>query len=290
MLVNHVLYNLTGNKVEIVNGEHMKLNKTVTYAVLMFIGYGIIQFLPALMQFNIPIPVAIELGTIEWFNLPFSTFLDLSFAPPFMILMFYLIYKAITEKPGPEKSSPTQRQRDIIKVLLYGAGIVLVAGIVMHAVANQLNGMLGNPVPPVEPWEIAIYWFDEVLGHKLIHFAVYTFLIGCFLLQYWHRRDAEMNRFDMVSMYFWASAIGVIYSFAALEGQAGFDLLIFSSILIGVIFYYIKFRGLNLKENIITYFALIFFISLTLTTIIYAIISIDLLVPGYPFFPQPTFT
>ncbi|MHA1263960.1 MAG: hypothetical protein ACTSRS_01895 [Candidatus Helarchaeota archaeon] len=268
----------------------MKFNKIVNYTIILFLGYGIIQFLPRFVHFSIPIPVALETGTITWFNLPFSTFLDIVASSPFMIYMFYFIQRAITQEAGPQYIKPSEKKRRFIRVLLYGSAIVLVIGIVMHAVANQLNGILGNPVPPSTNFEIAIYWFDEVLGHKLIHFAIYAFFIGCFVLQYWHRREANLTKFGIAGMYFWAAAIGVIYSFAALEGQAGFDLMIFSIVLIGIILYYVRFKGLKLKENIFTYFALIFFVSLTITTIVYAIVFLDQLVAGYPFFPQPTFT
>ncbi|NVM53968.1 MAG: hypothetical protein HWN66_09735 [Candidatus Helarchaeota archaeon] len=269
----------------------MKVDKTLLYVFIFFVGYGIIQFIPT-GGLSIPIPVPFGEAPpnygIGWFNLSLSTFLDIVLAPPFMLIMFYFIHKAITEQTSLTNSKSSERKRELINHVLIWSGVVLIAGIIMHAVANWINGILGNPLPPGTPLEIAVYWFDEVLGHKLIHFAITGFLIGCMVLQYWHQRDPELSQIEVIGFYFWASIIGVIYTLAAAEGQAAFDLLIICSIVVIIILYYIKFKGLKLKENILTHFVLIFFSAIIITAIVYG--SISGWLPGYPFIKQPPFT
>ena len=263
----------------------MEYNKTIVYTCILYIGYGLLLFLPA---GNVQIPVVYEDTSIYWTSISLGTLIDLSIAPIFMFCILYLIRKAIIEQPIPESSEPSQRKKDIIKFLLFGAGIVLIIGITMHAVANLFNGILNNPVPPTEPLHIAIYWFDEVLGHKLIHFGLYGVLIGLMILQYWHRKEINLSKPAKVGLYFWAAAIGAVYSLAGAEGQAAFDILVISIILSVVILYYVRFKGLKLKENPLTHFMLVFSVSIIITLIVYGIIAG--FVPGYPFFLQPPFT
>ena len=269
----------------------MKINKTLVYTFILFVGYGLIQYIPT-GGLSIPIPVPFgELPPdygMNWFNLPLSVFLDMVIAPPFILIMFYFIHKSITASPISEKSAPGEKTRNLINHVLIWSGVVLVAGIIMHAVANWINGVLGNPVPPTQPIEIAVYWFDEVLGHKLIHFAVFAFLIGCVVLQFWHRKDSELPIIQVIGIYFWASAIGVVWCLAAAEGQAAFDLMVISGIIIPISLYYMKFRGLKLKENPFTHFVLVFMAAIIITGLVYGFMTGWL--PGYPFLQQPPFT
>ncbi len=261
----------------------MKINKIVIYTIILFIGYGLIQFIP-MGGIKISIPVIHESSNFYSFDLPLSTLLDILLAPPFLIIMFYYIYKAITTNPLADNSNPNERKGNFIKFLLFGSGVVLVSGIIMHGVANYLNGLVTTDLG--DPLYVAIYWFDEVVGHKLIHLGIFAFLIGCFVIQFWHRIDSEFSKFDWILFPFFPSAIGIVYSISAIEGQAGFDLWVISIISIIVILYVVKFRGLKLRENIFTYFVLIFFISLVISTIVYGFITG--FVPGYPFFKQPS--
>jgi len=209
-------------------------------------------------------------------------------APPFLLIMFYFVYKAVTEQNTSETTGPSEKKRKLVNNVLIWSGVVLVAGIITHAVANQLNGILGNPVPPTDPFEIAVYWFDEVLGHKLIHIGLFAFLIGCMVFQFWNRKDPQLSFIQVFGLYFWAAAIGVVWCFAAAEGQAAFDFMVISFIVILIILFYMKFRGLKLKENPLTHFVLIFMVSLIITGVAYGFYSGWL--PGYPFLQQPPFT
>jgi len=259
----------------------LNFNKIITYSIILFLGYGIIQFVPT-GGIELSIPVIYESSEIFWFNVPLSMVIDLIFAPPFIIIMFYYIHKAITEQPLT--SQPSMKKKDIIKFLLFAAGVVLVAGVIMHAVANEMNGILGNPKPPTTALQIAVYYFDEVLGHKLIHFGIAAFLIGGIITQYWHQKDPQLSRFELFGLYFWPSGIGIVYALALIEGQAGFDFLVISVVLIAIILYYIKFKGLILKDNIFTYFVLIYLISTVISIVLYGVITG--FKPGYPFFYQ----
>jgi hypothetical protein len=258
----------------------LNFNKIITYTIILFLGYGVIQFVPT-GGIQLSIPVIYETSEILWFNVPLSMLIDLICAPPFIIIMFYYIHKAITEQP--ETSQPSMKKKDIIKFLLFAAGVVVVAGIIMHAVANQLNGILGNPYPGYD-LVIAIYYFDEVLGHKLIHFGIVAFLIGGMITQYWHQKDSQLSRLDLFGLYFWPSAIGIVYALALVEGQAGFDFLVISVVLIVIILYCVKFKGFKLKNNVFTYFILIYLISTVISMIVYGCITG--FKPGYPFFYQ----
>lgn len=262
----------------------MSLNKTILYMVILFVGYGLILFIP-IGNIQIPIPVIYETAEIFWTQISLVTLLDIFITPPFMIIMFYYVHKSIITQP---KSSPepSQHKKDILRFVFFGAAIILVSGIVIHASANVLNGILGNPVPPSDPLQAAIYFFDEVLGHKLIHCAIMTFLIGLMVVQYWHRSDPQLAKYDIAGLYVWPFAIGGVYAIAAIEGQAGFDLMVISIVLIIIIAYYVKFKGLNLKENLFTQYVLEFLIAIVIVALIWGLITG--FIPGYPFFKQPS--
>ena len=262
----------------------MRFNKIIVYTIFLFLGYGFIQFVPT-GGLSIPIPVVYETTEILWFNLSLPTFLDMVFAPIITIVFFYYIHKAIQRYPEAEDSKPSQRQKDIMKVVFYCAALTLVAGILLHATMNFLNGLISGDISS-DPLYIAIYYFDELLGHKLVHIGIYGFLIGLMVVQFWHRGDPELSYYDKVGIYLWPTAIGGVYAITVIEGQAGFDFWILSLVLIGVIVYYIKFKGLKLRENLFIHIVLVLSIAFVISTIVYA--GITGLKPGYPFFFQPS--
>jgi ABC-type sugar transport system permease subunit len=75
-----------------------------------------------------------------------------------------------------------------------------------------------------------------------------------------------------------------VYALALIEGQAGFDFLVISLVLIVIILYCVKFKGFKLKNNVFTYFILIYLISTVISMIVYGVITG--FKPGYPFFYQ----
>jgi hypothetical protein len=264
-------------------GVEMKLIKSMVYLIIFFAGYGALLELP-IGNITIMIPCVTETPEILWFGIPLVTLLDIIITPPFAMIMFYLIYKSLITQPTPDEAKPSDAKQNSIKVVLYGACICFIAGVIMHAVANVLNGFLGNPVPPVGNLQIAIYFFDEVLGHKLIHAGIFAFLIGGMVLQFWHRNDLHLSKMDLFGVYFWPSAIGAVYMLTLVEGQAAFDVLVISLVLIAIILYYMKFRGLKLSENVFTHFVLVLCVAIVVSTIVFGIITG--FKPGYPFFHQ----
>jgi len=262
----------------------LKLIKWMLYLIIFFAGYTVILEIPS--SFTIAIPVALETTAIVWFEIPLVTLLDIIIISPFAMIMFYYIHKSLLIQPVSSDIKPSEMKKNIIRGLFFGACISFIAGVIMHAVANMLDGILGNPVPPSGDLQIAIYFFDEVLGHKLIHAGIIAFLIGCMILQFWHRNDEYLSKLDIFGIYFWPSAIGVGYMLALVEGQAAFDILVTSLVLIAIILYYIGFKGLKLSENRLTHFVLILLIAFVISTIIYGIVTGFL--PGYPFFQQPS--
>lgn len=254
------------------------------YLIIFFAGYVAILEIPG--SGEISIPVVLENATIVSFNIPLVTLLDIIITSPFAMIMFYYIHKSVITQPESGGLKPSETKKNIIRGLIFGACITFIAGVIMHAVANVLDGFEGNPVPPVGNLQIAIYFFDEVLGHKLIHTGIIAFLIGCMVLQFWHRSEEQFSKFDIFGIYFWPSAIGVGYMLALVEGQAAFDILVVSLTLIAVILYYMKFKGLKLNENRFTHFVFIFLIAIVVSTIVYGVITG--FVPGYPFFYQPS--
>lgn len=256
----------------------------MVYLIIFFAGYGALLELP-IGSITIAIPCVLETTEIAWFEIPLVSMLDIIITSPFAMIMFYFIYKSLITQPIPD-AKPSEVKQNSIKVLLYGACISFIVGVIMHAVANSLNGMFvpPNPVPPVGDLQIAIYYFDEVLGHKLIHIGIIAFLIGGMVLQFWHRIDLHLSKVDLFGVYFWPSAIGAVYMLTLVEGQAAFDLLVISLVLIAIILYYIKFRGLKLSENVFTHFVLVLLVAIVVSTIVFGIITG--FKPGYPFFYQ----
>lgn len=255
----------------------------MVYLIIFFAGYAAILELP-IGNITIAIPCVLETTEIAWFEISLGTMLDIIITSPFAMIMFYLIYKSLIIQPTPNEAKPSEIKKNSIKVLLYGACITFIVGVIMHAVANGLNGIAGNHVPPPDELQTAIYYFDEVLGHKLIHAGIIAFLIGGMALQFWHRNDLQLSKVDLFGVYFWPSAIGVGYMLTLVEGQAAFDILVTSIILIAVILFYIKFKGLKLNENVFTHFVLVFLIAIVVSTIVFGLITG--FKPGYPFFYQ----
>jgi len=262
----------------------LKLIKWMLYLIIFFVGYVAILELPS--SLTITISYALETTVIVSFELPLVTLLDIIITPPFAIIMFYYIQKSLIIQPLSGDVKPSEMKKDIIRGLIFGACIVFIAGVIMHAVGNVLDGFEGNPPNPVGDIQIAIYFFDEVLGHKLIHAGIIAFLIGCMVLQFWHQIDEQLSKLDIFGVYFWPSAIGVGYMLALVEGQAAFDILVTSLALIAVILYYIGFKGLKLSKNRFTHFVLILLVAFVISAIIYGFITG--FVPGYPFFKQPS--
>ncbi len=261
----------------------MKLIKSIVYTIIFFAGYAAILEIP-IGSITIAIPCVLETTEIAWFEISLATLLDIIITPPFAMIMFYFIYKSLISQPTPNEAKPSEIKKNTIKMLLYGACITFIVGVIMHAVANGLNGIAGNIVPPPDELQIAIYYFDEVLGHKLIHAGIIAFLIGGMVIQFWHRTNLQLSKVDLFGVYFWPSAIGAGYMLTLVEGQAAFDVLVISLILIAVILYYIKFRGLKLEENIFTHFVLVLLIAIVVSTIVFGLITG--FKPGYPFFYQ----
>ncbi len=263
----------------------MEINKVLAYSTLLYLGYAFLLYVPT---GAVSIPVVIETTEILWTSISIVTLIDLFAVPIYLIFMLNMIRGAISEHGFAEDSAPSQRKQDLVKILFHYATIILVTGISMHAVANVLNGFLSNPVPPGNSLEVAIYWFDEVLGHKLIHIGLYMFIVGLMIIQYWRRYDPNLKFYTVVVQYCYPILIGVFYSLAGAEGQAAFELLVISAALIGVILVYMKFKGLKLRENVFIHFVLILSITIIVTLIVYGFVTG--FVPGYPFFLQPPFT
>lgn len=257
----------------------------MVYLIIFFAGYGAILEIP-IGNITIMIPCVIETTEVLPFGISLVTMLDIIITSPFAMVMFYLIYRSLVVQPIPKEVAPSETKKGSIKILIYGACISFIIGVIMHAVANGLNGIQGNPVPTsTSGWlEIAIYYFDEVLGHKLIHIGIFAFLIGGMVLQFWHRTDPQLSKLDKFGVYFWPSAIGAVYMLTVVEGQAGFDVLVISLALIAVILYFIKFRGLKLSENVFMHFILVLAVAFVVAAIVYGLITG--FKPSYPFFYQ----
>ncbi|MHA1146326.1 MAG: hypothetical protein ACTSRW_16440 [Candidatus Helarchaeota archaeon] len=261
----------------------MKINKTLLYLVLFFAVYGVILAIPYLEGYLfIPITLA-ESFTFQVvvMSIKLSTLLELFLVAPATGTILILLYDEIRKSP-----CTSEKYLQILRILLVVFATTMYNGIGVHFAANFAESISGAVVNPANK-DLIIYFMDEIVGHKLIHFGMF----GCFVvflwLQYFHPQE-EIARLDIALHLVAAIIIGIVFAFALIEGQAAFDLLIMNSVLIGALIFSIKKYGIELRKNQVFLFELSFAATQIPVILIWWIITGMLLgfQPVYPFIYQ----
>ncbi|MHC1591992.1 MAG: hypothetical protein ACXQS8_07890 [Candidatus Helarchaeales archaeon] len=257
----------------------MKINKIMLYIVLFFGLYGLIlglTYLPG--KIFIPITLAESLNfQIAVASMNFGTFLELFLAAPVEGVILLLLYEELMKKPREsEKYIP------VIKILLAIFAASMFNGIGVHFAAN-LADTISGPVTTATNKELLVYFLDEAVGHKLIHFGIF----GIFVILIWLHQigDPErISRLDIILYVIAAVVIGIIFAFALIEGQAAFDLLILNGILIPTLLILNLKKRIDLRKNQVALFQ-ISFSSVQIIVIVIWWITTGLLFGFQPYYP-----
>lgn len=219
--------------------------------------------------------------------------------------MFYLIFREILAQP-PE-TERTKRTQILVEIIFMVFIFIFVGGLGMHYVANELHvyTSLFSLVLPYTPFTIdpltftnnlnyLVYFFDEVLGHKLIFLGIFGFIVMGTILQTKHKYQRIFTRRDYFIYGFLGLLFGLGMGVSTVEGQAAFETIIFSASIIIIMLILLATKkvrlaetnGKTVKSTPFYPFSLLFFVG-----IVIAIIGCALYfgtMPAYPFFIQPS--
>ena len=213
--------------------------------------------------------------------------------------ILYLTFREVMLQP-PE-TVKARRLRVVAEITFILFLFLFLGGLAMRYVANELH-MYASLLPPSIPIPFIpqanvyflVYFFDEVLGHKLIYLGVVGFIVSTTILQNYHGykrffTKKEYSAYGVLGFLFGAG-IGV----SSVEGQAAFEILVFSaasltSFLILLATKRIMFtevKGSKVRSNPFYAFSLLFFLGATVAII--ACGAYFGIKPFYPFFTQPS--
>jgi hypothetical protein len=255
----------------------------------------------------VPIPEYYYLLGNSWFTayLSVGKFWSFILLGGIGTITLYLIFREIlAQPPETEEARKTQTLAEIIFMLFI---FIFLGGLGMRYVANELHTYT-SLIPLVFPYtpftidpltftnnlDYLVYFFDEVLGHKLVYLGIIGFIVAGTILQSQHRYQRIFTRRDYYLYAFLGLLFGLGIGVSVIEGQAAFETIIFSSSALIVMLILLAAKKIRLtetdkktvKSNPFYAFSLLFFVG----TII-AITGCALyygMIPVYPFFMQPS--
>jgi len=220
-------------------------------------------------------------------------------------VILYLIFREIiTQPPETEEAKKTQILAEVVFMVFI---FFFLSGLGMRYAANELHAYtsLLPLVYPYTPFTITppsftnnlvylVYLYDEVIGHKFIYLGIIGFIVAVTILQNQHRYQRRFTRRDYTLLGLLGFLFGLGLGVSIIEGQAGFETLIFSSIALIAMVTLLATRRIRftetingtVKSNPFFAFSLLFFLGTIL-----AIIGCGIyygMMPVYPFFIQPS--
>ncbi len=214
-------------------------------------------------------------------------------------ILLFLVFRDVVSQPPETKTAA--RFKLIGEIIFIMFLFLFLSGLAMRYTGNELHVYISLsppsillPVTPQANTYLLVYFFDEVLGHKLIYLGVVGFIVSVTVLQnyhgyMWHFKQAEYVLYGVLGLLFGAG-IGA----SSVEGQAAFEILLFSvssfivmlySLLTGRIRFTERHQE-KVRSNPFYAFSLLFFLGSVV-----AILACGVyfgLKPFYPFFTQPS--
>ncbi len=137
--------------------------------------------------------------------------------------------------------------------------------------------------------KLIAYFFDEVLGHKILYASMMLILVCLYIFQYWHPLDLEKketNYLNTTLLFIYGLIYGIALAFSFMEGQSAFEYLFICLILLVSTL----IQVLRIKEKftikIKKYPYSIFFIAINAGVILVLLLYVPQIGNSYPFFPQ----
>ncbi|MBS7288538.1 MAG: hypothetical protein KIH01_07285 [Candidatus Freyarchaeota archaeon] len=214
-------------------------------------------------------------------------------------ILLYLTFREVVSQPPETRTAARFKLAGEVTFIFFF--FLFLSGLAMRYTGNELHAYTSLtppatllPITPQANTYFLVYFFDEVLGHKLIYLGIVGFIVSVTILQNYHGYTWPLKRAD----YALYGALGFLFGAgigaSSVEGQAAFEIIIFSASSFSVMAYFLATKRMQLVEkspkgvrsNPFYAFSLLFLLGLI--TAILACGAYFGLKPFYPFFTQPS--
>ncbi|MEM2047845.1 MAG: hypothetical protein QXZ06_08185 [Candidatus Jordarchaeales archaeon] len=214
-------------------------------------------------------------------------------------ILLFLVFREVVSQPPETKTAAKLKPVGEVTFIMFLS--LFLSGLAMRYTGNELHAYISLtppsillPITPQANTYFLVYFFDEVLGHKLIYLGVVGFIVSVTILQNYHGYMWSFKRTEYALYGFIGLLFGAGIGVSSVEGQAAFEILIFSVSSFLVMAYLLATGRIrftekhqkNVRSNPFYAFSLLFLLSS-----IVAILACGAyfgLKPLYPFFTQPS--
>jgi len=197
--------------------------------------------------------------------------IDLAGAAPFLALIFYFIFSALT-RDG--KKRPTW-----LNVLMLVSFFIFFEGHGMHYTGNSIHNLMDKEKTLTSPSVYALtYFYDEILGHKFIYMGFFGLLVSGLILQF--SCKTELNRDDKSALSVISFLSGIGMAFFALEGQSAIEALILSPALIIAVARHLRSKKERMYDYPLATYAVISSAEMEVVIIAWAVVFRGLYEPS----------
>ncbi len=214
------------------------------------------------------------------------------------ILLFLTFREVISQPPETgtaAKLKPVGEATFIFFLFLFLSGLAMrYTGNELHVYTSLTTPSMLLPIIPQANMYLLVYFFDEVLGHKLIYLGVVGFIVSVTILQNYHGYAYSFKRADYALYGILGFIFGAGIGASSVEGQAAFEILIFSASSFLVMIYLFATGRIRFTENEANKTRSNPFYAFALLFLLGSVIAILTcgayfgLKPLYPFFTQPS--
>lgn len=162
---------------------------------------------------------------------------------PFLALALWWVFRAL---PAPGDKRPF-----LLDLLLVSSLFLFLAGFGLHWATNSVHGAMDRTLGTesvhghlsgAAPGYGLVYFYDEILGHKMTYLGFFGLLLaGCWLQ--FLADTGSLNRRETALLGLVGLAGGVGGAFSALEGQTPLEGILFSGAAAAGLFLHMRRRG-----------------------------------------------
>ena len=292
----------------------MKINRLTYLIFLYLLIWGISELVPDLifgdatsptaLMFTVFVPVE-EQNSIYLLNLHYSTLFEFLIPVcfiPAILWYIYLYFDKYNKNKQNQNSDETLEKNiglnkpkhyNLVKFLFMSSILALVVGLGIHYTGDAIDTQLQWSPEDLDgslttfPKLIA-YFFDEVLGHKVLYGGMMLVLTSLLVFQYWSpiNNEKKPSNIDIIILAFFGTIYGIAMGISYMEGQSAFEYLfvcLIQGIIVLVVFNRLKSK---ISDKIKKYPYFVFFIIFNISVVITLLAFIPQISNVYPFFPQ----
>lgn len=246
------------------------------------------------MMFTLFVPVQ-EQNAIYTLNLHYSTLFEFLIPVLFIPLSIYFIWREISKNKDKNSniSIKKSKNKDIVKLLIIGSLLMMFVGLGIHYVGDAIDTQLQWSPEDIDGTlntfpKLIAYFFDEVLGHKILYLGMMGILTVLFIHQKQNPvRDEKFTTNLNLSLFPLLGGIyGIALAFSFMEGQSAFEFIFICIIQFSIsTIYLLKLNGnFVVKNRKYPFFS--FYIVMNAAVFITLLFFIPQISSVYPFFPQ----